>query len=291
MNSYDDRLPTPASRGRGFTLIELLVVIAVIAILAALLLPGMAASKLNAYKINCASNLRQTSYAFAMYRGDNNGTVMAWGNNFDGITQGSWADLLGPYFGNASNVLMCPVVPHLSEQEIQANIGNAVWGSCTLPWLEDYSMTGQTMMESSYLFNGWFYDTTDPYGTNVPAARFAKESDVSASARTPVLCDGIWINTWPMETDTPDSPANLVTGDAHSGNSLVSGGGMGRVLIDRHGGIPAARAPTAVPANTLLPGAINLGFYDCHAENGLLRNFWLYTWHRNWQSRSNPWNP
>jgi prepilin-type N-terminal cleavage/methylation domain-containing protein len=290
MKVNQDRLPTPASRGRGFTLIELLVVIAVIAILAAMLLPGMAAAKLNALKVNCASNLRQLSYAFAMYRGDNNGTVLSWANNIDGTSQAVWADTLDGYFGSVSNVVMCPVVQHLSAQQIQSGIGNVFWGSCVLPWLEDYAMSGQDLMESSYLFNGWFYDTTDPYGMNVPANRFSKESAVTQSAQTPVLADGIWINTWPMETDTPDSPANLATGDASSGRSLVSGGGMGRILIDRHGGIPPAKAPTAVPANTLLPGAINLGFYDCHVETGLLRNLWLYTWHANWQAKGNPWS-
>jgi hypothetical protein len=254
-------------------------------------LPGMASAKLNAYKVKCASNLRQLSFAFAMYRGDNNGSMMAWGNSGEGLTQGSWADLLSKYVGSASNVLMCPVVPNLTAQQIQAGLGNADWGSCTLPWMDDYEMTGQNLMESCYLFNGWFYDPTDPYGTNVPAARFSKESAVTRSSLTPVLCDGIWINTWPMETDKPDSPANLATGDATSGNSLVSGGGMGRVLIDRHGGIPPAKAPTAVPANSLLPGAINLGFYDCHVETGLLRNLWQYSWYANWQARGDPWTP
>ncbi len=62
-----------SSRMRQFTLIELLVVIAIIGVLAALLLPSLAASKNLARGASCMSNMRQLGIASIGYTVDNNG--------------------------------------------------------------------------------------------------------------------------------------------------------------------------------------------------------------------------
>src|SRR5208282_720794 len=58
------------NRKRSFTLIELLVVIAIIAILAAMLLPALAAAKLRAQDARCISQLHQCSVAINLYLPD-----------------------------------------------------------------------------------------------------------------------------------------------------------------------------------------------------------------------------
>lgn len=60
---------------KAFTLIELLVVIAIIAILAAMLLPSLAAAKEKGRRIQCMNNTRQMGLAIVMYSHDNRDNI------------------------------------------------------------------------------------------------------------------------------------------------------------------------------------------------------------------------
>jgi prepilin-type N-terminal cleavage/methylation domain-containing protein/prepilin-type processing-associated H-X9-DG protein len=102
--TFEDLQPSLLATHRAaFTLIELLVVIAIIAILAALLLPALAAAKSKAYRIQCASQMKQLGLGFNLFNSDHDEKFPPACDRVNDYLQLSWDDYLNQYIGNTDS--------------------------------------------------------------------------------------------------------------------------------------------------------------------------------------------
>ncbi|HTV61197.1 MAG TPA: prepilin-type N-terminal cleavage/methylation domain-containing protein [Verrucomicrobiae bacterium] len=244
----------------SFTLIELLVVIAIVGILAALLLPALAAAKREAQSVQCANNVRQLTLASFIYATDTSSLAhYDYTNNLGHLWMG-----MGEY-GNQRRILMCPV----THEPSPASPGFSA-GAADLPWAwED----GTNLYVGSYAFNGWLYDKATYGGAAHPEFMMSKQAMILKPSQTPVFCDAVWVDLWPLETDPPSD-------DLYYGSPDDSG--MPRCTIDRHAAGNPANAPRVFDTSLRLPGALNMGMADGHVELVKLENLWQCYWHLNW---------
>jgi len=296
----------------AFTLIELLVVIAVIAILAALLMPVLAGAKRRAHQIACVSNLKQLSMANIMYAGDNNGGLMqapSLDNPGPYGYKSEWVGGMIDYFSKATDLLLCPSAKDPLTLAQCAQYGLPVYDSPMgtagggQPGTADNAYVlylGQNTtigwdITCSYTYNGWFYSANGvdadgvarTYGATTNDWLYFNESQIKTPDQTPVYADGIWEDACPGERDV--ACVNLWSGANWLSGSRKGGYEMGRVAIQRHGGVVSASRSYKTLWTTSPPsGAVNVGLFDGHVEPSKLPNLWSYSWHRNWGQKSTP---
>jgi len=156
----DERLRTSS---RAFTLIELLAVIGIIAVLAALLLPSLARSKMRAQRTQCVSNLRQLGIGLQGFVAGH--LVYPLARNPDLNTGAyaehsrTWIEALRSTGVSPSGVWRCP-----SVQRQQFSYGYNVWGSHFFGNWSDLGLGGHTIPQK---------------GTVGPVAPPISESEVS----------------------------------------------------------------------------------------------------------------
>lgn len=290
----------PTQIKRAFTLIELLVVIAIIAILAALLLPALAAAKLKAQKINCASNVKQLTTSGFMYM-DDYGKGINYGGNSGGYK--TWLDAIGENV--STNVYRARICPSASTYDPAVGHGTADKAYKTV-----VSSSTDEKYWMSYALNGWLYDPNSgnpgALGSSFAPPQapsgsfFVKDTNIRQPANTPMFGDGIKEDSWPLNYSTTVGAASGLDQASYTSSGLGSGNNadlydpalsinssitMQRFIIARHGSFAPSKAPRSFsvtvgrnsPPNSL-PGAINMGFTDGHAEAVKLFNLWSFTW-------------
>lgn len=245
---------------RAFTLIELLVVVAIIAILASMLLPGIARAKAKAQQAHCISNLRQWGVIWNLYTSDNNDWFSV--GNSVGWARGEWVKALQDHYRRKPEILQCPVAkarrgPGAREIKVPLNAPNAVeWGGPRTSY--DFPMTDMTTRRrliASYGINNWVYNPAPNVSAiqGRPTRFHWRKISVPNPTEIPLFADSMWRGGGPDHVERPPS---------FNGEWVGAGAEFHHFAMARHG------------------RGINLLFFDGSARNVRAMHLWRLKWHR-----------
>ncbi len=182
-----------------------------------------------------------------------------------------WMAHLSDDYAHANSIRLCPVAPEENPWRQRSNVREG-FGTADQSWY--WPLAAGSNYEGSYAINGWLYwsatEENPEFGD--PAKKFRSESPISVPSRTPIFADSNWVWVTP-------SAAELPARDLYQGCDTPP---IQRLTIARHGSINPKSAPRNLPPGALLPGSINIVFYDGHAERVRLEELWSLYWHKDY---------
>ncbi|HEX2971094.1 MAG TPA: type II secretion system protein [Tepidisphaeraceae bacterium] len=178
-------------RRLGFTLVELLVVIAIIALLIAMLLPALKRAKEAAYRIQCASNIRQIATAAVLYsESDKSGVYIPRGG-----PDGDSLFLLYPKYLTKLSTAVCPSTRNRVEKPAH------LWDNAPSADDDGSALPANDTRRHSYEARNWMWG-----GIKFPDGRMESTDQIKSSKNirnSSKVClimdadDGPGINNWP----------------------------------------------------------------------------------------------
>ncbi|HEY3761094.1 MAG TPA: prepilin-type N-terminal cleavage/methylation domain-containing protein [Verrucomicrobiae bacterium] len=249
------------SARRGFTLIELLVVIAIIAILAAMLLPALAAAKFRAQCVNCTSNLKQWCTVINMYAPDNKEKLPNWapiaGGGYGWDVGTNMAAALGPY-GLTVPMWFDPVRPQDFQAAnnwamLPANLGHQVATLADLTAYLSHNYQGECILNYD-----WWVQRLN--GTQLYPADYSKETPIEQPGFIKTQQPSCLYYGWP----------DLITSKACANVPFMSctcGSGQGNGLMSAITSSTVSSASISPTTGHFYNGklaGINLAFADGH---------------------------
>jgi len=238
----------------GFTLIELLVVIAIIALLMAILMPGLNRAKKQAKAVVCQANLKQMGLAFTMYAEDNNGYLHE--------EEGSdpcdcWVPALRPYYSHQPAIRVCPTTTKFhSDGVLGPFVGWGIYGEGTIPVVPGYATKGD---HGSFGMNSWTANDTG----GIHTGKNWRTIHVKGTNLIPAFVDGQHPTGLPEVYDEPPE----YDGQCHQ---KWHGNAMRNFCVNRHNGF------------------VNSVFMDTSVRRVGLKELWTLKWHRAYDT-AGPW--